>query len=637
MAYGLGYAGGYADPSGLTRILEIEFDAGVWTDVTADAVTIQTKRGRNRESGAFETGQMTFVLRNDTRKYDPDHTTGPYYGKLRPNRRARFRATYGILTYPVFQGYIDRISQNYGGPNDATATFAASDMFKLLNRVELPVSIYAAEVAADTPAYWWRLDEPQASTVVMDAVTGRTLSPFGTPTLGNAGLVTRDPGSALTMADTTSGFAGTGAFIAAGTTDVTLEAIVKTTATVDSSAVSVSETGAGQRFELFVSAAGKASFKWGKTVGSNTQAGTIDGTSTVNDGNPHHIAGVFNATAGTIALYVDGALQAGPSLVASIVGGGIQELVIGNAATGWVLPAAHTQGLVGTVDEVALYAGQLSAARILAHATARATPWNGDTTGTRINRIADAAGLPTADRAIDTGSTTLQATSLGGTALAYAQKVEETELGRLFVSNAGKLTFVSRANGMSGTYLTSSATLVDADSGAGIGYRSVEADMDEATIVTRATVSRENGVAVSYSDAAAQAEFKIIDETHDGLLHDNDAYSLYYAEWLVNTQKTPVTRVGTVELELAGDPTNAYPYILPLEIGRRVTLKRKPQNTGSVVTQDMRIEAVSHETGGKYWRTRLQLSPFDASGPAGMWVLGTTGFSELDQTTRLGF
>ena len=87
----------------LSRILEIEFDAGVWTDVTDDAVQIATRRGRNKESGSFETGTMVFTLRNDDRTYDPDNADGDWYGKLRPNRRARFRA-YRTLELPVFQG-----------------------------------------------------------------------------------------------------------------------------------------------------------------------------------------------------------------------------------------------------------------------------------------------------------------------------------------------------------------------------------------------------------------------------------------------------------------------------------------------------------------------------------------------------
>lgn len=622
-----------------TKILEVEFDAGVWTDITADMVELSTRRGRNRESGAFETGTMSVTVRNDTRKYDPDHTTGPYYGKLRPNRRIRFRATWSAFTYPIWQGYIDSIAQVYGGPNDATAVIQASDLFKLLNRVELADSVYAAEVTADAPNFWFRLGEPSGSTTVADSQTGVTLAAFGAPALGATGLTVRDPDTALGQNDTTSGFAGTSVFYTPGTpTPVSLEAWVSTTTAVDSTIASVGDAGAGFGFRLYVSA-GKAVFEVQRNIGAAVVGATAGGTVTINDGRPHHLVGVYTAGAfPNMALYVDGvAAGTGDQPVSTATYGAQQEFTVGNVTAAWAGLTGHGQGLVGTVDEVAFYRSALSTTRIGVHNTAGRTPWNGDLSGARLQRIATLAGLVSADLQIDAGSTTLQATNLGGTALSYAQKVEETELGRLFVSADGRLTFLSRYNADTlPSYTSPQATLTDADSGSGLGYTAVSADVDESRIVTRATVSREGSVAVTYGDTAAQTEFKIIDETHDGLLHDNDAYSLYYAQWIVNTHKTPGTWVGTVTLELASDPTNMYPGVFQLELAERVTYKRKPQNVGAVLTLPMRIEAIVHETGVGYWRTQLQLSPFYLTASGSLWILGTAGSSELGQTTTLG-
>lgn len=632
-AYPGGYAEGYGSYTALVRELWVEFDAGTWTDVTADMVEVSTRRGRNRESGAFETGTMTFTLRNDTRVYDPDNAAGPYYGKLRPNRRARFRATYNGLIYPIWQGYVDSIAQNYGGPNDATAEFACSDLFKILNRVELPASVYAGEVTADTPTYWWRLDEASGSTAVT-AVTGEALTAFGAPALGATTPLVRDPGSAYSAADTVSGFAATRqGWLPAGLRPITLEAFIVTTA-ANGTAVAVGDAGDGIRFRLGVSG-GFAAFEAAKTVGGATSTAFASSAFTINDGTKHHLVGIY--TAGgfpDMSIYVDGVF-AGTGDIPPVAGaGGTQEVLIGNAGAGYSV-ANRGDGLVGTVDEVAVYDNaMLPAGRAAAHNTAGRTPWTGDTSGARLNRIAGLAGLVSSDLQLDAGSTTLQATSLGGSALGYAQKVEETEAGRLFVSNDGRLTFISRYNADLGTYLTSIANLVDADSGGALSdvrYMSVSADVDESRIVTRATVSREGSVAVTYSDAAAIAEFKPIDETHDGLLHNNDAYSLYYAQWIVNTHRTPATWVGAITLELMADPVNTYPQVLPMELGRRVTYMRKPQNVGAVMTLPMRIEAIEHSTGNGYWRTRLQLSPFNRG--QGGYGTGVWDTSVWDQAT----
>ncbi len=597
-----------------TRILEIEFDAGVWTDVTADFVGLATKRGRNKESGAFETGQLIFTLRNDGRKYDPDNAAGPYYGKLRPNRRVRYRATYAAVTYPVFLGYIDDIAQVYGGPNDATAVFTVSDFFKLLNRAELPVSVYATEVAADNPALWWRLDEPAGSTTAYDATANRRNGTLvGDPAMipGASTLIVRDPGSAYEMVNAQAGgIEGLYTLTeAAWTIECWLNVSTLTALPMLFYAIPPPFSGASE-----ISIQGNMATMAFNIINSAGTLYTMNVATPTATGRTYHLAFVHGADR-VMRVYVDGALDAtGPTTTGTWTA---RQFYLG----GW--PGARFP-YVGTVDEFAIYPTALSAARLAAHNAAGRTPWNGELPGTRLGRIFDLAAVPALDRNIDAGTTTLQATDLGGTVLGYAQKVEETELGWLFVARDGKLRFIGREAGVTGAYLTSLATLVDADSGAGLPYRFSSSDAGESTMVTRATVSREGSVAVTFYDASAKAEFGWLDETHEGLLHNSDAYSQAYAEWIVNTHKTPTSRVGTVELELTGDPANLYPAILALEIGDRVTYKKKPQNVGAVIDLAMRVEAISHETGGHYWRTRLQLSPFNLAGgnPVLVWDTG---------------
>ena len=584
------------------RSVEWEFTAGTWTDVADDVVSLSCRHGRNREAGSFETGHATFTVRNDARKYDPDNTAGPFYGRLRPNRRVRFRATYGGVTYPVFQGYVDRIVQNYGGPNDATATVDVSDLFKILNRVALPTSAYAAEVLTDQPAHWWRLGEAAGSTTAIDrgssAIDG-TIGAGVTP--GVAGLISRESGTATQFALNGYGIAAPAAYTYSS--GITVEFVIRPDSLPPANTyMAVANAGPTQKLGVEL-----------RTTGHLQTY--VDGVASVGTGGPnalvagqtYHIAIVFSSSGGT--LYRNGV----------------------NVNTDVAVPTATTADLyIGgqpgttaatTLQEFAIYGTALTADRVAAHAAQVATPWNGDLPGPRIARVLDQAKVPAADRSLDTGTTTLQSTYLAGNALDYAQKVEETDRGAFFVARDGKATYVSRASLFVAPYLTSRATLVDDDAGAGLPYRKTSQDTDEAIIVTRAQVSRDGSVLVVYGDAAAQAEFQVIDESHTGLLHNSDAYSLAYAQWVVNTHKAPGTRVGAVELTLARDPTNMYPALLALEIGDRVTYKHKPQNVGTTFSQDMRVEAIAHDTGPKYWTTRLQLTPFDLAGgvPIGVW------------------
>ncbi|HEY9014071.1 MAG TPA: hypothetical protein VIM84_03280, partial [Gemmatimonadales bacterium] len=66
----------------------------------------------------------------------------------------------------------------------------------------------------------------------------------------------------------------------------------------------------------------------------------------------------------------------------------------------------------------------------------------------------------------------------------------------------------------------------------------------------------------------------------------------------------------------------------------RVTVRRRPQNLGSAIDQDAVIEGITHDVTAVEWKTRWNLSPAETQV---YWILGTAGFSELEQTTRLGF
>lgn len=625
-----------------TRLVEIEFDAGVWTDVSADIVTVATRRGRNRELGAYETGTVTVTLRNESRKYDPEYAAGAYYGKLRPNRRIRFSGVISGVTFPVIVGYIDRITQNYDGPNGAVTTIAASDLFKILNRVELPRSVYTVEVNTDAPELWYRLDEPTGSTAAINSGSlGRSYDGVIAGTgLGQSGLIVRDDG--------TAGFAdGAANDLAAQIpndyqlTDARPFAIegwvnVTTPTSLMNLYFQPGLGTSGESIRFTIDNSGKPLFVIYNTAGTPY---AVESTSALATGT-HHLVARHDSDR-TMHVFVDG------------VDVTIADVGVPGVTTGTIAKTTGTSNLPqwsggaglgsGTVDELAIYTAAtgaaLSSTRIAAHNNAGRTPWRGDTVATRFPKILALANLTGLSYTTGTAPTTLQDTSLGGTVLAYLEKLEETELGYIFVTKDDKVRLIGRQEAEIGAYLTAGAILTDSPpAGFEVPYLdgSPIYDVDEADIIDRATVSREGSLAVSYSDAAAIAEFQIIDATYDGLLHDDDVYSYNYAAWIVNSRKAPGTRVGAVTVALSIDPIlNAALKMLSLELADRVTLRRRPK-TGAAISYDYRVDAIAHSTGGGYWNVSLQLSPISLTGGAD-WILELAGRSELDQTTRLGF
>ena len=102
--------------------------------------------------------------------------------------------------------------------------------------------------------------------------------------------------------------------------------------------------------------AGKASF----AVYTSTYY-KATGNTTVNDGNWHHIAGVYNKSASTVAIYVDGKLETTTSVVGS-QGSENDYLFMGVLGNGTASGAAEY--LVGSMSDARVYDRVLSSSEI---------------------------------------------------------------------------------------------------------------------------------------------------------------------------------------------------------------------------------------------------------------------------------
>lgn len=616
MAYGLGYAGGYGDVSTSPIVtVEVAFttDPGAtptWTDISdylEKEMTIH--RGRSQELEQFSAGRATILLSNEDRRFDPSYTSSPYSPNVVPMRRVRVRATWSGTTYDVFNGYADGWEQGYRHPSVATCVLAVTDAFKVLANIELPSSPYDTEVRADNPAAWWRLGEPTGSTRVLDQVGSNHLDVNGAPTFGSPGLVTRSPDTSMTTTSIYNDGAQRSTAVLSGY-PLSVEAIIKTT---DNSNLILGQADAvslpaATGFGLLIDATGHA--RWSVAT-TTTPFAAVTSTMVVNDGQPHHIVATWDA-AGVSHLYVDGVATGTPQTVTGVFGAG-QTTLIGAGRIG----SETTTGTLGSYDEVAFYTTELSAARAAAHSAARATAWSADLSGARINRILDAAGWPAADRQIDTGVAVLQGADLGGTALAALQKVEETEQGRLFVTAAGKVRFISRDALIQSPYTTSQATF--GDSGSELEYADLTYRYDDQTIYNEARVSRSGGTVQVAKDPTSQTRYLRRVKVIDGLLHTSDATSIDLGNWILAHYKDPLLRATGMKLEpAAGNETTHYPQVLGRELQERVTVRRRPQNVGSAIDQETRVEGLSHQVRGVEWGTDWNLSPADTQ-VYGVW------------------
>jgi hypothetical protein len=92
-----------------------------------------THRGRNHERDENEAGTAIVVLRNTDRRFDPNNSSGPYLGDIKPMVKIRIGALWpsGTLDiYWMFHGYVESWHPDYTGGSVSTCTLECVDAFK---------------------------------------------------------------------------------------------------------------------------------------------------------------------------------------------------------------------------------------------------------------------------------------------------------------------------------------------------------------------------------------------------------------------------------------------------------------------------------------------------------------------------
>lgn len=76
-------------------------------DASADLMAFQISRGRTHELDRIEAGTARFLLKNLHGNYWPKNRAGLYYPYIKPGQPISLTATYNLVEYPVYWGYID--------------------------------------------------------------------------------------------------------------------------------------------------------------------------------------------------------------------------------------------------------------------------------------------------------------------------------------------------------------------------------------------------------------------------------------------------------------------------------------------------------------------------------------------------
>ncbi|MFI2208687.1 LamG domain-containing protein [Streptomyces sp. NPDC020141] len=216
---------------------------------------------------------------------------------------------------------------------------------------------YADEVTADSPLFYWKLDETSGTTIANSgSVGGSGLSHSGV-TLGLTGISGAIGGNAASFNGTANAYIEQSS-VAATPFDKTntFEFWVKTT---DTNCNIIGFSGTPYWYS-FINGSGQINFTWG-----DGSALSMTSTAAINNGAWHHVAAVIDGTGGTHTLYVDGVS------VRTVTTSPLTFSTTGNIQIG---DSRSANAPIGTIDEVAIYPTALSSGRISAHYAAGFAP-----------------------------------------------------------------------------------------------------------------------------------------------------------------------------------------------------------------------------------------------------------------------
>jgi hypothetical protein len=343
----------------------------------------------------------------------------------------------------------------------------------------------------------------------------------------------------------------------------------------------------------------------------NYQAGTASILLDNSDGSfdPDNLAGPY---------VIAGATQLIPMVPVRVraVFAGVTYALWSGYADGW-MPAQVTYA--GSYAELTLPA--TDAFKVLAGITLAAlgSPEGaGATTGARVADILARAGWYTSAEfsAIGPGSSTLQGTSLGDTALSLMQVATDSEIGQLYVNGAGAVEFRGRhqilTEARSNTVQAVFGDLPGTSHPAGteLACAAIGRASDDTTIANDVQATRVGGTLQEVQDAASVARYLFPRSyARSDLILQNDPDALNWAQYVLYIARGGEDRFETLVIDPAADPANLWPQVLGREIGDRVQVWTRPASVPSPVSKDCFIAGITHawDSAAQAWLTTWTL------------------------------
>ena len=283
--------------------------------------------------------------------------------------------------------------------------------------------------------------------------------------------------------------------------------------------------------------------------------------------------------------------------------------------------------LGGDIDEVVI--GQVIDTSLY---EAGSAPWDNNLTSARITNILGAVGWPQADRALDTGNTTLAAfvDDVGSSALDACLTATESEGGVFFIDKSGNAAFHNRHK-RSRTNVED--TYSDAAGSRRVPYYDIKWFRDDIELRTVASVTQQNCEAVEIvgSNETTYGPRSVAITSHTNTATE----PVDYANWLISEFGTPRTRF-VIDQRVGGGAASydQWNSLLTRELGDLLNVEHEPIGGGTAIDADVFVEEIDMSISSHLWEMTVRCSPAEGQR---MFTIGTSGLGTIETGAPIGW
>lgn len=349
--------------------------------------------------------------------------------------------------------------------------------------------------------------------------------------------------------------------------------------------------------------------------------GQVKTTVAVNDGLPHHI--VFVHDGFTHTVYVDNINRT--NVITAVAGEFGGQVTLARPPSTFKSEGSESN-FYGWLSEVCVFDAVLTATQV-GYLFGFGTGTNMvELTSARMTRLINSA-WSTAPKSITTGNATCAWSEWGDNALSACQKVALTENGYFFADRSGNLTFKNRYYAKQDTLgKTSQATFGD---DTGIGYTELKFRYGTDDIINTVKVEAGGGIEQTATKSSSITSYGNRATKIDSLLSPVDALSM--AQGIASQYAEPILRADPFQVNIAPGSKTVAPFVLNLELGYAITLRRNANGVAATIVQPLNLTAISHKITPDNWIVTLNGTPRDSYT---YFVLDT---SVLDGADVLGY